>query len=109
MRGVLMQIMRMQGGRAPSHPIFDKFTPEHVGKFLDYSHDDDVHEYTLARENRWFYLAYVVLAIGFLVFLIVFLTPSHKDLLTDILRLLLAFAGGFGAGFGLKSYLEKRR
>ncbi len=109
MRGAIMQFMRMQGGRPFTHPIFDNFSSEHVTKFLDYSHADDVHEYTLVRENRWFHLAYAILGVGLLIFLIVFLLPTNRDLLTEILRIFLAFGGGFGAGFGAKSYLEKRK
>lgn len=108
-RSILMQMTRtMQVGRSFPHPLFDKFTPEHIDKFLDYSYKDDEYTYSLARSNRWFYLAYSLLFAGLLVFLIVYLAPQHKDLLADILKMLAVFAGGFGAGFGAKSLLGKR-
>jgi len=108
-RSMMLQMTRMQGGGPFPHPIFDKMTAEHVDKFLDYSHEDEVNEYSLARFNKWFHLGYIVLAALFLGFLIVYLTPTNKDLLTDILRILLAFGGGFGAGFGAKGFLERKR
>jgi len=50
---------------------------------------------------------YVSFALAFLFFLIVFLSPKDKDLLTKIIELLIIFGGGFGAGYGVKSYKNK--
>lgn len=108
MRSMMLQMTRMQGGGPFPHPIIDKFKPEHVGQFLDYTHEENMRELSLASSNRLFHLAYIALAALFLGFLIVYLTPINKDLLTDILRILLAFGGGFGAGFGAKSFLGKK-
>jgi hypothetical protein len=38
-----------------------------------------------------------------------FLARDNVGLLSDILKLLVVFAGGFGSGFGLKTYLEKKK
>jgi hypothetical protein len=108
-KALLMHMTRTQFGSPAPHPLYHKFTPEHVDKFLDYSHQDDVNAYNLAKSNRWFHLAYVAAVVAFLVFLIVYLAPNHKDLLVDILKIIVAFGGGFGAGFGTKTYLERRR
>lgn len=105
----ILQMTRTQVRGPSPHPLFHKFTSEHVDKFLDYSHQDDVNAYALASSNRWFNLAYVIVFVVFLVFLIIYLAPSHKDLLVDILKIMVAFGGGFGAGYGTKAYLEKRR
>jgi hypothetical protein len=108
-RHMMLEMTRLQGAGPLPHPIFEKFTPQHIDKFLDYSHEDEVHAHDLASSNRWFHLTYIVLALAFLGFLIIYLAPSHKDLLIDILRLLIALAGGFGAGFGVKTWLERRK
>lgn len=107
-RRMMLQMMSVQGRGPLPHPIFEKFTPEHVDKFLDYSHEDEVNEYSLARFNKWFHLGYAVLFAAFLVFLVVYLAPSNKDLLGDILKMLAVFAGGFGSGFGVKTVLGKK-
>lgn len=96
-------MMTSSMSRSPQHPIFDKFTPAHVDKFLDYNEADSKRDFTFACQNRWFHLVYVLLSVIFLSFLIIFLIPSNKELLNDLLRVLIAFAGGFGAGVGWKS------
>lgn len=95
--------------RPPVHPLFEKFTPEHIDKFLEYSHKDDENNFRLHSSSKWFHLTYVALILGMLIFLIVYLTPSNKDLLVDILKIFVAFAGGFGGGFGYKSYVDKNK
>jgi hypothetical protein len=104
-RAFMMQMTRF-GGAAP-HPLFHKFTPEHITKFLDYSHQDDVNLYQLEKSNRWFNLAYFVGIVICILFLVVYLAPSQKDLLVDILKTLAVFAGGFGVGYGTKAYRAK--
>jgi hypothetical protein len=91
----------------PYHPLFDKFTPEHTSQFLENIRKDDENEYKLRSSNRWFHVTYVFLALAFLLFLIVFLLPKDKDLLTKILELLVVFAGGVGAGYGIKAWQNK--
>jgi hypothetical protein len=42
-------------------------------------------------------------------FLIVFLAKDNVVLLNDIVKILIAFAGGFGGGFGYRAYLAKNK
>lgn len=109
---IIRQMMAMfgfgLGGRA-FHPVFDKFEPEHVDKFLDHSHEEDLERLRIRRQDRWFFLIYAVIGLGFLGWLIWALLPNDKDLLAEILKLGIAFAGGVGGGYGLKSYQESRR
>lgn len=105
----LLMAVRTQIGGPRHHPLFDKFTSEHVGKFLDYAHQGEENAYRLSSSSRYFHLIYAGLFVLFLGFLIVYLLPHHKDLLAEILKLLAIFAGGFGAGFGVKSYLGKKQ
>jgi len=96
-------------GRGGSrHPLFEKFSDEHVHKYLDYIQRDDDNAHELKSTNRWFHLAYVIICILFFSFLIVYLLPIDKALLNDILKLLFTFAGGVGSGYGIRSYLEKK-
>ncbi|MBF0464568.1 MAG: hypothetical protein HQK88_00285 [Nitrospirae bacterium] len=102
--------MLIQGlsGFNPIHPIIEKFTTNHVDKFLDYSRESDKEIYKLQSSNRWFHLAYAFLILIFLVFLITFLANTNKELLSDILKILLIFVGGFGSGYGFKAYKDKK-
>ncbi|HUJ17229.1 MAG TPA: hypothetical protein VL197_04480, partial [Nitrospirota bacterium] len=60
--------------------------------------------------KRWgsVHFGYTILAFVFLIFLIVFLKDT-KDILFNIINTLVALAGAFGGGYGLKSYLERKR
>jgi len=90
------------------HPLLSKFNDEHIHKFLDYVQKDDENNFQIRSSNRWFSLIYTLLFLGLFVFLIVFLLPTDKEILVDLLKLIVAFAGGVGGGFGLKTYLDKR-
>jgi hypothetical protein len=105
---LMMQITRM-GLSGPTHPLFDKFTPEHIDKFLDYSHKDDENNFTLTKSGRNYTLIYVAMFLAAFIFLITYLLPYNKDLLVDIIRILVIFAGGFGAGYGFKSQAGKKK
>lgn len=104
-----MAMMQTVSRRAPSHPLFEKFTSQHIDKFLDYSQKDDDNNYRLKSTNRWFHLLYVVLGLGSLLALIFFLAPQNQELLTEFLKLLVVFASGLGSGYGLRSYQERKR
>jgi hypothetical protein len=108
-RQVFLAMTRTISRGMPYHPLFDKFTPEHTSQFLENIRKDDENEYKLKSSNRWFHVVYVFLALAFLFFLIVFLLPKDKDLLTKILELLVAFGGGVGAGYGIKSWRNKEQ
>jgi hypothetical protein len=107
MRQVFLAMTRTISKGKPYHPLFDKFTPEHTTQFLENIRRDDENEYKLISSNRWFHVIYVSLALAFLLFIIVFLLPRDKDLLTKIIELLIVFGGGFGAGYGVKSWRNK--
>lgn len=93
---------------SPIHPILEKITPEHIDKLLDNLHQDDENMFNYSKSNRLFTAVYVLIALAFFVFLIVFLLPNNKDMLIELLKLGIAFAGGMGSGFGIKAYLDKR-
>lgn len=109
---VFRQMMAMfgvgPGGRA-YHPVFDKFEPGHVDKFLDHSHTEDMERLRIRKRGPWFVLIYVVLALVAFGWLVTVLLPENTNLLTEFLKVALAFAGGVGSGYGLKSYQESRQ
>ncbi len=107
-RTVKMAMMGFSSGPGP-HPLFDKFNDEHVHKFLDYAQQDEENKFRIKCSNRWFVLGYTGLGVAFFVFLIVFLLPDNEEILLDLLKVLVAFAGGLGGGYGLKSYFEGKK
>ena len=68
------------------HPIFDKFETQHVTQFLKDSSESDAAKHKMRMGNRWFRLAYVVLATVVFIFLTMFLLPDQSDLYFQILQ-----------------------
>ncbi|MGE4519536.1 MAG: hypothetical protein AB7E04_08525 [Desulfobacteraceae bacterium] len=91
------------------NPLFSKIEGEHIHKFLDLMSKDDTNQYKLTSSNRFFSLAYTIIILAFFIFLIVFLIKENKDLLLEIFKILVAFIGGVGGGFGLKTSLDKKK
>lgn len=98
-RAILATFQAQIGPR--TNPLFSKFTEAHIDKYLDYLQRDDDHAHELSRTNRWFYLAYFVIAVLVLAAAIVYLLPRDKDFLILIIQFLILLAGGIGAGYGL--------
>ncbi len=90
------------------HPIIDKFTENHVDKFLDISSESENRVLDYEKGSRWFNLGYVGIVTALFVFLLVYLGKTDKDLLIKTLELVFVFAGGFGGGYGFKAFREKR-
>ncbi|MBF0564439.1 MAG: hypothetical protein HQK89_04285 [Nitrospirae bacterium] len=109
----ILHVQSMMVSRGPLHsqlnPLYQKVTGAHIDKVLDYNHDDAKHDYELEKSSQLYKLIYVCLVIGFLIFMVTYLAKDNKDLLVDILKVLIAFGGGFGVGFGFKSRSEKRK
>jgi len=95
------------GGPSPN-PLLEKFTDEHIHKYLDYIQRDDDHEFELRSSSRWFHSFYLIMGLASFLFLVIYLAPIDKALLSDIIKVIVAFAGGLGSGFGLKAYLDKK-
>jgi hypothetical protein len=83
------------------NPLLEKFTPEHIDKYLDYVQRDDDNEFLLRKTNRWFYLVYVAIALFVFCVAVVYLLPRDKALLEDLIKLIVILGGGIGAGYGL--------
>jgi len=89
---VRMAMMSSSATGVPRHhPLFEKFTEDHVHKYLDYIQKDDDNEFSFRSSNRWFYLLYTILGLSFFSFLVIYLLPKDKALLDEILKLLVAY------------------
>ena len=68
-----------------SNPLFEKFTPEHIDKYLDYIQRDDDHEHELKKTNRNYYLIYALVALGAFIAGVVYLLERDRDLLIQLI------------------------
>ena len=89
-----------------SNSLSDKINTEHISKMLDIAEQDNEREFEDTKLSRLYNLITLVIILIFLGFITVFL--GNKDLSTyqDIIRILIIFGGGFGAGFGYKSRIK---
>jgi len=106
---IRMMMSSSMGSVRSGHPLFDKFTDEHVHKYLDYIQKDDDNAFDIQRSNRWFHLTYVVIGICVFLFLMIYLIPQDKALFDQIFKMLVAFAGGFGSGYGVKRFKDRSK
>jgi hypothetical protein len=89
------------------HPLFDKFTDEHIDKYLDGLQKERDHDFDLSKSNRMYYLVYAIIAIIAIGAAIVYLLPKDKDLLLLLIQILVVLAGGVGAGYGISKRSQK--
>ena len=86
--------------------LSNKINTEHISKMLDIAEQDNEREFKDTKLSRLYNLITLVIVLIFLGFITVFL--GNKDLSTyqDIVRILIIFGGGFGAGYGYKSRIK---
>jgi hypothetical protein len=108
-RHLLMSLQQIFIHEADVDPLSEKVTSEHIGKALDYTHEDQIHSFELAKSNRIYHVIYFVGILAFLVFLFLTLGATDKSLLTEVIRMGILVAGGFGGGYGYKTLSDRRR
>lgn len=69
-------------------------------------HELRIQELSANRTDRLFQLIYFLAGIGALLFILYYFQPRDPALLNTILQILLGFVGGFGAGYGIKSWRQ---
>ena len=105
----VMQIgFSMQRFGAMPSPLAEKINPEHITKMLDIIEKDGDRAYQDNSSSRNFTLVYVLIFVAFFIFLTIFLVDKDKDLYQEIIKLIFAFIGGAGSGYGIKVYLDRK-
>lgn len=100
--------MQRISGPMPN-PIVSKLNENHIDRILDISEKEEENAYKDSQSNKAYNLVYFILAILLFVFLIIFLVKEDKELLVEILKIGIAIVGGFGGGFGYKTYLDRKK
>ncbi len=89
------------------HPVLSKITADHISTLLEQSGKDDERLFQDRGSARKYGVFYALLAVALFVFLTVYLIGIDLALYQDVLKIIVAFAGGLGGGFGIKVYLDK--
>ena len=91
------------------NPLADKINEKHIDKILELAEKDDERSFKDAGETRKFTLIYIIIFVALFIFLTIFLVGSDKELYKEVIKLFAIFLGGFGSGFGIKSYMERNK
>lgn len=102
-----MQISSISGPR--QNPLVSKINEAHIDKILDLAGQDDERTHSDVRSARKYNLVYTILALLLFIFITWFLAKSDSELYKEILKLFAVFAGGFGGGFGVKAYIDRKK
>lgn len=110
--GKQVEIFKMMAASSfsQSRGLSDKLTENHITKILELQEKQIDYEHETGKQGRnQFLFIYILTGLLFLV-LVFFLVIRNKDaLLLDIIKIVGAFACGFGAGIGAKSQFDKKR
>jgi len=98
-RTLVMGMIRTSIGRAPFNPLSEKLTPDHIDKVLDNLRREDENLHSYRSSNRWFYVLFALIFLGFIAYLL----PLNEKFVSDFIKIAVGFAGGLGAGYGLKA------
>jgi hypothetical protein len=101
--------MSMQRFGPMPNPLADKLTEGHIDKILDHSSKSDERAFEDAKASRKYALIYVTIFVTLFMSLTVFLVLADKALYEETLKLFIAFIGGFGGGYGVKSYMDRHK
>lgn len=61
------------------------------------------------KHKKWVHqrnisIIFLLIIIGFFIFLTLFLAPSFQFIYLEVIKMLLAFLAGFGGGYGFKTW-----
>lgn len=68
---------------------------------------DDERSFKNVTQSRNYNLIYVILFIALFIFVTVFLVGNDTDLYKEIIKIFAIFAGGFGGGYGVKTFMDR--
>ena len=91
------------------HPFLKKLTSEHITNLINNDEKSGIRECDDRRDIRKNNNMILWSILGFIIFVCIFFTlTNNKDTMFEILKIIAAFAGGFGAGYGISSYNKKQ-
>ena len=104
-RKVVSQLLVSSRSIGPvQHPLFDKLNEDHIATILELSGKDDERTFEDSKADRRYRMAYSVIGLIALGLLTFYMVPADTELYKQVLQLLIAAAGGFGAGYGVRHW-----
>ena len=104
-RKVVSQLLVSSRSISPvQHPLFDKLSEGHITTILELSGKDDERTFEYSKADRRYRMAYTVIGLIALGLLTFYMVPADTELYKQVLQLLIAAGGGFGAGYGVRHW-----
>ncbi len=100
--------MQRISGPLPN-PLLSKINEKHIDKILELAENEDRNSYKDAQSSKKYGLFYFLIIIGLFIFITLYLAKEDKALFTDIIKIVVSLAGGFGGGYGYKAYLDSKK
>jgi hypothetical protein len=89
-------------------PLESKINEKHIDRILEIKEKYDDNAFKDTQQSRKYHLIYILIAAFFFVFLTLFLVGKDVEIFKEIIKLLAIFCGGFGTGYGIKTYKDKK-
>ena len=99
--GFGLTMRNFSGSHVPS--IVSKINERHIDKVLDLAKDDSDKDYKANLWNLGMRISIIAISIGLFMFLTFYFGRTDKELYLDLVKVIAAFLGGIGIGYGLKS------
>ncbi|MBM2815442.1 MAG: hypothetical protein HW421_2204 [Ignavibacteria bacterium] len=100
--------MQKISGSMPN-PILSKVNEKHIDRILYLSEKEEDNAFHESKLRKRYNLIYVCLFMIIFIFLTIFLAKDNKDIFLELIKIGVAIVGGFGGGYGFKTYLEYKR
>lgn len=86
------------------NPLLEKLNTNHITEILELSRRRGEREFENGRAGRRYRMAYIVIWIVAFFVLTFYMLPIDRDLYKQVVQLLIAVGGGFGAGYGVRHW-----
>ncbi|MCG8321093.1 MAG: hypothetical protein MI921_16440 [Cytophagales bacterium] len=94
-------MQKYPGSFTPS--IASKITKKHLDKILDLTKDDSDKNYKANLWNMGMRISILMIVTGLFVFLTYYFGRTDKELYLELVKVIIAFLGGVGIGYGMKA------
>ncbi len=97
-------------GRRESSSLIDltgKIESSHITQFLKNDAEQNERTFKDSQISKRYTLIYVLIFCTLFVFITIFLVDRNVSIYSDLLKIFVAFAGGFGSGLGYKSFRDR--
>jgi len=82
---------------------------DHLASLIGLMERSEERELCNAQRVRWANLLYLIVVLIFAGFAVWLLEDSNPDLLKDLITIAATLAGGLGAGYGIKTWAERKQ